>query len=98
YDPTVGRYKKLFSNKKGKGIVDNFMHLFVFDGKKISEITKFEKDCLPMGLFQHGSIKFPKQEYKGLHVFVIAAKRFDGTWLLIDKNKDRIYTAIGDLQ
>lgn len=78
--PTV---KKMLTRKIGNGIMENASHVFRYSGGEAKDILRIEKDFLPMGLFQFGSIQFPKQESRHLHMYMCGLKHMDGRWVLL---------------
>lgn len=57
------RFQFLFGRKKGVGIKDDFVHLYIGDiTEGFSEIFKLKKDIMPFYTFQFGVFKFPYGE------------------------------------
>lgn len=56
----MGFYEKWFGRKRGKGIKDEYVHMYCGNLKDgFREIYKEKKDWLPFTLFQFGVFKFP---------------------------------------
>lgn len=82
-EPSEGLGKmNVLSNKLGRGIKSREVHIVLIKKKDFSAkvIAKFEKDCLPMKLFQYGRIIFPggQQDAQDLWAYNIACKHIDG--------------------
>lgn len=56
----MGFFENWFGRKRGKGIKDEYVHLYCGNMKEgFKEIYKEKKDWLPFTLFQFGAFKFP---------------------------------------
>lgn len=56
----MSRMGFLFSRKRGEGIKDNYVHLYVGNVEKgFKEVYSEKKDCMPYYTFQFGVFKFP---------------------------------------
>ena len=54
------RWELLFTRKRGAGIKDDYVHLYMGNlHNGFKEIYKEEKDCMPLNTFQYGVFKFP---------------------------------------
>lgn len=83
-DSRFSYLKKMFSTKPGKGVKDNAAHVVQYVCGKVTEVLSLEKDVFPMGLFQFGSIQFPKQfDSRQLYAYVCGLKKYDGCWIRI---------------
>lgn len=57
---SMSRLDFLFSRKRGAGIKDNYVHLYLGNlDNGFKEVYKEEKDCMPFYTFQFGVFKFP---------------------------------------
>ena len=66
----VSRTEFLFSRKRGSGIKDNYVHMYIGNIKEgFKEIYKEKKDCLPYFTFQFGMFKFPYGVNRGDSLF-----------------------------
>ena len=81
-DPCMERKRYLFTGKTGKGVKDRYTHLFCADKSlNVQEIAAEKKDFLPMGLFQFGTVQFPKQkEQEKVHCYFNSTVRYEGQW------------------
>lgn len=82
----------LFCRKKGKGIKDDYVHLYFGNLKEgFHEIYKEKKDCLPYYSFQFGVFRFPYGENNGdiLYFQPIATSKNDISLMAIDYNEER---------
>lgn len=86
-EPLPGR-KGLLINKRGKGIKDSYSYLFKLTHCEVKYILKFEKDLLPMRLFQYGCMHFPKGQnfMNDIICYGVALKKVDGKNILINTN------------
>ena len=86
-DSRIKGIKYEFTNVLGPGVKDRSTHLYYvkWDGSKadIKEIFTAEKDALPMGAGQFGTMMFPDGEDK-LFVTCQAVKKYDNKTLLFD--------------
>ncbi len=56
----MSRMEWLFTRKRGAGVKDNFVHIYMGNLQEgFKEIYKEKKDCLPFYTFQFGVFKFP---------------------------------------
>ncbi len=56
----MGRMEWLFTRKRGAGIKDNYVHMYMGNLKEgFKEIYKEKKDSMPYYTFQFGAFKFP---------------------------------------
>lgn len=56
----MSRLEWLFTRKRGAGIKDNYVHMYMGNLKEgFREIYKEKKDCMPFYTFQFGVFKFP---------------------------------------
>lgn len=56
----VSRWEFYFGRKRGVGIKDNFVHMYMGDFQEgFKEIYKEKKDCMPFYTFQFGVFKYP---------------------------------------
>ena len=56
----MSRMEWLFTRKRGAGIKDNYVHMYMGNLKEgFKEIYKEKKDCMPFYTFQFGVFKFP---------------------------------------
>ena len=56
----MSRMEWLFTRKRGAGVKDNYVHMYMGNLKdSFVEIFKEKKDCLPFYTFQFGVFKFP---------------------------------------
>lgn len=80
----------LFSYKLGEGILSREVQVVAVRKSDfaIKTIALFNKDLLPLKLFQYGAVMFPQRKPidNALWMYVMACKKFDGKSLLIDIN------------
>ena len=56
----LGRFEFLFSRKRGAGIKDNYVHMYLGNiAEGFRDIYGEKKDCMPYYTFQFGVFKFP---------------------------------------
>ena len=56
----MSRLEWLFTRKRGAGIKDNYVHMYIGNLQEgFKEIYKEEKDCMPFYTFQFGVFRFP---------------------------------------
>lgn len=56
----MSRWEFLFGRKRGAGIKDDYVHMYIGNLKEgFKEIYKEKKDCMPFYTFQFGVFKFP---------------------------------------
>lgn len=87
-EPKEGRgFFNLFTNKRGPGILSDEIQIVVVnkDNLEVKIISSWKKDCLPMKLFQYGSVNFPKGQEMScdLICYPIACRKVDGKNLRI---------------
>lgn len=78
----MSRWEWLFTRKRGAGIKDNSVHMYMGNMQEgFNEIYKEEKDCMPFYTFQFGVFKFPYgiDNSKLLYFMPLATKRHDLT-------------------
>lgn len=73
----------MFSNKLGEGIKSREVYVIAVNKNDLSDIkiiAKYKKDCLPMKLFQYGSVHFPieQKDKETLRLSPMACKKYDG--------------------
>lgn len=82
YPSKKSRLLSLLDNRRGPGIKSNFPTVFLItDGLIIKKIRIFEKDILPMRLFQYGCIQFPALASRNLSDIIcngVAIYQHDG--------------------
>lgn len=78
-------------NRRAPGIKSNYVDvLFISDDLSITKIAKFQKDWLPMRLFQYGHVAFPYYEDDYSSEVIcnpVAVKRWDGKKYIINLNR-----------
>lgn len=83
-DEQCNGLKSWFSYKRGRGILSNSVDLIMVDKEFNSKILiSYDKDMLPMKLFQYGSIQFPSEEKiqadnSLFAIYPVAVKKYDG--------------------
>lgn len=56
----MSRMEFYFGRKRGAGIKDNYVHMYIGNLKEgFKEVYKLKKDCMPFYTFQFGVFKFP---------------------------------------
>lgn len=86
----MSRVEWLFTQKRGAGIKDNYVHMYMGNLKEgFKEIYKEEKDCMPYYTFQFGVFKFPSGENNGdiLYFQPVATKKNDLCLMSLNNNK-----------
>lgn len=78
----TNRLNALLTRKRGDGIYDNYIYLYVYDysNKSLKIMYKQEKDSWPYTSFQFGAFMFPysiNQDSSQLPVFHVATKKND---------------------
>ncbi len=76
----MSRWELFFGRKRGAGIKDNYVHMYMGNMKEgFKEIYKLKKDCLPFYTFQFGVFKFPYgvNSTDTLYYQPIATKTYD---------------------
>lgn len=74
------KLQAMFGRKRGRGIKDNYIHLYQGDLKEgFKEVYKLKKDFLPYCSFQFGVFRFPYGENKTdtLYLQPVATTRYD---------------------
>lgn len=72
-------WKAWFSYKKGDGILSDSIEVVSVDEQLNTEVfVSYEKDILPMKLFQYGTVQFPSGDGSLITLYPIAVKRYDG--------------------
>ena len=83
--------KRFLSQKLGVGIHDRFTHIYIYHHSiGLKEIQKHEKDRIPMGLGQFGTVMFSPSAMN-VYLYPVAVKKYDGKTLLLkisDKNRN----------
>ena len=83
------KLQALFGRKRGRGIKDNYIHLYQGDlNEGFKEVYKLKKDALPYCSFQFGVFRFPYGENKTdtLYFQPIATKQFDLSLMRLNLN------------
>lgn len=84
-NPKSGKWKYRFSNELGEGVKDRFVHIIKCDAEgKVEEVARFEKDRLPMWLFQFGNAQFPITNDNEVYISTQSTKK-KGTFILKEK-------------
>ena len=76
----MSRMEWLFTRKRGAGIKDNYVHMYVGNLQEgFKEIYKEKKDGMPFYTFQFGVFKFPngKNDTDTLYFYPVATKKND---------------------
>ena len=76
----MNRMDFYFGRKRGAGIKDNYVHMYMGNLKEgFKEINKLKKDCMPFYTFQFGVFKFPYGINNGdvLYFQPVATSRHD---------------------
>lgn len=82
-DPTIGKLRYRLSNKLGKGVKSRFVHIMRLKSTgEIEKICEFEKDWLPMWLFQFGNAQFTNTD--GCVFFTTQSTKRKGTYLITE--------------
>ncbi|MDP8219666.1 MAG: hypothetical protein P9M03_13180, partial [Candidatus Theseobacter exili] len=84
-DSTIKGKRFWFTYKLGKGIKNNQVEVIFGDlTKGFKCIKKYEKDILPMALFQFGTVQFcQRDESDTLYLYPVAVKRYDSTLIAL---------------
>lgn len=82
------RYLDLFSYKRGRGIKSWNCELVIgnlFEG--FERVTEFKKDIFPMGLFQFGTVVFPKGQNSNQKKYIYgnSLKNIDGRLMILEE-------------
>ncbi len=79
-DDTLPAFRYRFSRKLGKGVQDRYCHVvFCNSSGQTEEVATFQKDALPMLLFQFGNCTFPDAPVDApVFCTPLSVKRYDG--------------------
>lgn len=83
-DSNITGIRYLLTKKLGDGVIDNFSYLYY--GEKdstIQQVLRLEKDWLPAGLFQFGTIQIIDVKDE-IIAFCIGVKKYDGKTIKIE--------------
>ncbi len=81
----------MLSTKRGSGILSNKVDIIAVDEQfKAETIMEFEKDLLPYKLFQYGVATFPASQGKGLAIYPVGVKKYDGKLGIVDFQEERL--------
>lgn len=86
----VTRLEFLFGRKRGVGIKDDYVHLYMGSHtESFREIYKEKKDCLPFFPFQFGVFKFPVGNNTGdkLYFQCVATRKHDLSLMTIEEEE-----------
>lgn len=89
-DSNIKGSKYLITNKLGLGIKNRQVEIIAGNLNSGFEcINSFEKDFLPMALFQFGSVQFCKgNNSKELYIYPVAVKKYDGDLVVLMEEKN----------
>lgn len=84
-DSRLGKIRYLTTRKRSRYIKDNYVHIYLGNLKRgFKDVFSFEKDIMPMGLFQFGNVEFKlSEDKKNLIIQPTAVKKVDGCSLVI---------------
>lgn len=86
----MSRLEWLFTRKRGAGIKDNYVHMYMGNLKEgFREIYKEKKDCMPFYTFQFGVFKFPAgvNNSETLYFHPVATKKNDLRLMAIQQDE-----------
>lgn len=84
----MSRLEWLFTRKRGAGIKDNHVHMYIGNPQEgFREVYKLKKDCMPFYTFQFGVFKFPYGVNNGdtLYFQPVATTKHDLDLMSIDQ-------------
>lgn len=85
-DSRITGIKYLLSDQLGPGVNDRNSHIVIGNlCEGFSKAVAFEKDFLPMGLFQFGNVQFPNgvMRTSGFVMYPVSVRKYDGRTLVL---------------
>lgn len=90
----MSRLEWLFTHKRGAGIKDDYVHMYMGNLQEgFKEIFKEKKDCMPFFPFQFGVFKFPSgaNNSNRLYFQPVATKKHDLSLMAIEESTKELH-------